>query len=315
MSTPLATVGILSIGSMGIGIAKLLVANNYRVLTNASGRSSATENRAKEARVELVGTDSELVAQSDYILSIVPPRDAVATAARIQDVWKEQKRLSKSPLYYLDLNAISPTTATQIAESFKEKAPEIRLVDGGIIGGPPAPTSGGSWKRPGIPLSGPFPLHEAPVSGEHFASTLYSRYLGPRIGSASGLKCCFASLAKGLTALGIQAYSTAASLDVLPALQDYLDEYNPQARSKIEGGITSCPVKAYRWVEEMNQIGDCFADDGGWNEQARIFRQISGLYAELAKVVEERGGTDGMEKVDGAIGALQEVEELEQDDR
>jgi hypothetical protein len=35
---PLATVGILSIGDMGVGIAKLLIAKNYRVVTNLEGR-------------------------------------------------------------------------------------------------------------------------------------------------------------------------------------------------------------------------------------------------------------------------------------
>lgn len=35
---PLATVGILSIGDMGMGIAKLLIAKNYRVVTNVEGR-------------------------------------------------------------------------------------------------------------------------------------------------------------------------------------------------------------------------------------------------------------------------------------
>lgn len=35
---PLATVGILSIGEMGMGIAKLLIAKNYRVVTNVEGR-------------------------------------------------------------------------------------------------------------------------------------------------------------------------------------------------------------------------------------------------------------------------------------
>ena len=38
---PLATVGILSIGEMGMGIAKLLVAHNYRVVTNIAGRRYA----------------------------------------------------------------------------------------------------------------------------------------------------------------------------------------------------------------------------------------------------------------------------------
>lgn len=36
----LASVGILSIGDMGVGIAKLLIAHNYRVVTNIEGRRS-----------------------------------------------------------------------------------------------------------------------------------------------------------------------------------------------------------------------------------------------------------------------------------
>jgi phosphoglycerate dehydrogenase-like enzyme len=38
MTGPLATVGILSIGSMGAGVARLLSAHGYRVITNASDR-------------------------------------------------------------------------------------------------------------------------------------------------------------------------------------------------------------------------------------------------------------------------------------
>ena len=44
MAPPLATVGIASIGEMGLGIAKLLSAHNYRVLTNVSSRRSADLN-------------------------------------------------------------------------------------------------------------------------------------------------------------------------------------------------------------------------------------------------------------------------------
>lgn len=38
MASKLATIGILSIGDMGLGIAKLLIANGYKVVTNASDR-------------------------------------------------------------------------------------------------------------------------------------------------------------------------------------------------------------------------------------------------------------------------------------
>jgi hypothetical protein len=129
-----------------------------------------------------------------------------------------------------------------------------------------------------------------------------------------------------MTALALQSFSTAASLGVLPHLQSYLQTYNPKAKEAAEKGIVGCPQKAYRWVEEMNQIGQCFEQNGGWAEQAQVFRQIAGVYEELAQVVEKRGGIEGMGELDGAIDALREgftvketksgtAVELEQDDR
>ena len=41
-ATPLAKIGILSIGDMGMGIAKLLVATGFAVATNGRGRRSVT---------------------------------------------------------------------------------------------------------------------------------------------------------------------------------------------------------------------------------------------------------------------------------
>lgn len=38
MAKPLATVGILSIGDMGLGVAKLLLAHGFDVVTNITGR-------------------------------------------------------------------------------------------------------------------------------------------------------------------------------------------------------------------------------------------------------------------------------------
>ncbi|PSN69983.1 6-phosphogluconate dehydrogenase C-terminal domain-like protein [Corynespora cassiicola Philippines] len=307
MSKPLATIGIISIGQMGLGIAKLLTAHRYKVLTNVSDRSPATQARAREAQLGLVSSDVDLVSQSDYIFSIVPPRDAMATASRIIDAVKAAQRDSSSALYFLDLNAISPSTALKIASAFEDGAKDVRFVDGGIIGGPPSPVADSSeWKKPGVPLSGPFPLHEAPVSGEDLAQVFNTRYLDEKIGSASGLKCCFAALSKGMTALALQSFTTASSLGVVPDLQFYLSQYNPKVGERVASSITGCPSKAYRWVEEMNQIGDCFAEVGGWADQAKVFREIAGVYQGLADVVEKRGGTEGMDKIEGAISALEE---------
>ncbi|KAF2729148.1 hypothetical protein EJ04DRAFT_77012 [Polyplosphaeria fusca] len=249
----LATVGILSIGQMGLGVAELLVASNYAVLTNVSDRSAATQKRAHDASLVLVDSDVDLVAKSDYIISIVPPRDAVATADRIANALQRSPRQSPSPLYYLDLNAIAPSTAARIASAFAHQ--NVRFIDGGIIGGPPTRSPDG-WSKPGIPLSGPHTLSSAPASGAHVASVLNTRHVDARIGRASGLKCCFAALTKGMTALALQSYTTASALDVLPHLQHYMDMHNPSVRARAEKSIVACPGKAYRWVEEMRQIGE-----------------------------------------------------------
>ena len=151
LTPPLATVGIVSIGDMGLGIAKLLSAHNYRVLTNVSGRRSAdilatplplsllkttasesTRQRAQSASIELVDTDHDLVAQADYILSILPPRDAVNTAKRFSEAVAAHVRdPDQGPLYYLDLNAISPSRARTV-EALLETYSHVRFIDGGV---------------------------------------------------------------------------------------------------------------------------------------------------------------------------------------
>ncbi|KAF2641717.1 hypothetical protein P280DRAFT_367739, partial [Massarina eburnea CBS 473.64] len=288
------TIAILSIGQMGLGISRLLIAHHYPIITNISSRSPSTQARAKSANITCVSSDVELVKEADYVFSIVPPRDAVATAQRIVDAMKDREgenvREGKTePLYYLDLNAIAPSTSRYIAALFEKEAPSIRVIDGGIIGGPPtlpSPSSSESitWTRPGIPISGPYLL-----PSPELASLLNMRYLNPQIGAASGLKCTFAAMGKGFIALSLQSYTTASALEILPDLQFYLDTYNPSARQKAEKGITGCPSKAYRWVEEMRQIGLCFAEDGGWGKRANVFEGVAGVYEGLALVVERRG--------------------------
>ncbi|OAL06027.1 6-phosphogluconate dehydrogenase C-terminal domain-like protein [Phaeosphaeriaceae sp. SRC1lsM3a] len=290
------TIAVLSIGQMGLGIASLLIAHKYHVITNVSDRSAATQERARSANISCVANDEELVAQADIILSIVPPRDAVATAQRI--VTASKARQSDKELWYFDLNAISPSTALSIS-SLLAPLPKLTFVDGGIIGGSPSLNfSSNSWTKPGIPISGP---KEFPDST--FTQVLNMRNVGAEIGKASGLKCCFAALSKGFTALALQSFTTAESLGVYDELQDYLAEYSAAAGEKARKSVVGCTSKAYRWVEEMNQIGECFAREGGWEEQARVFREIAGVYQGLADVVEKKG-VEGMRDTKGVVEVL-----------
>ena len=156
----------------------------------------------------------------------MPPRDALATAQRIATASRSSdfNTTRPKPLYYLDLNAISPKTSRQINDLFIDQAPHVRFIDGGIIGGPPhLKDDGTTWYRPSIPISGPHPLTEAEPSGSHLADILNTKYMNAAIGTATGLKMCYASLTKGFTALAIQSFTTAHNLGVLSELKAHME--------------------------------------------------------------------------------------------
>lgn len=141
-----------------------------------------------------------------------------------------------------------------MAQLLQPAGDQIRFIDGGIIGPPPKLKDGGldpekpeSWVRPSIPVSGPHPLSDAQANGAHLAQLLNFKHISDEIGPASGMKMCFASLTKGMTALAIQSFTTAHRLDVLGELQGHLEEYSPKTLALAKGGVTGMPPKAYRW--------------------------------------------------------------------
>lgn len=161
----------------------------------------------------------------------------------------------KESLYFLDLNAISPARAREIEALFASSSSsasqdaQVKMIDGGIIGGPPhannknnstKDNNNSEWTRPSIPLSGPHHLQA------HLAQVLNTRHISDEVGSACGLKMCYASLSKGFTALAIGSYTTAKSLGVLEELQHELDERSPGVRGRAERGLVGMPPKAYR---------------------------------------------------------------------
>ncbi|KAF2135950.1 uncharacterized protein K452DRAFT_292809 [Aplosporella prunicola CBS 121167] len=295
---------------MGLGIARLLQAHSCHVLTSCAGRSPATRKRAESASIDILPDDISLVNRCDYILSIVPPRDAKATAERIIAAYRQGARQPDgNPLYFLDLNAISPTSVRAIESRINEETPAIRFIDGGIIGSPPSRISKGndlsSWKRPSIPISGPHALDIAPVSGQNIASVLNTKYLGPTIGTASGLKASFASLTKGFTALAIQSFSTAEQMGVLPELKEQLQEFFPALGERAASGLVGMPKKAYRWVGEMNEIGETFRDDGGWSD-ANVFDNIAEVYRVVSDTKLGDQYAEGKKDLDEVVEGLVE---------
>src|SRR5438270_13279 len=140
--------------------------------------------------IEDVGSDETLVREADVFLSVLPPSEAPALAKRIAGAVRQ----AGAELLYADCNAISPGTVEKVARLTEGTG--IRFVDVGIIGNPPLPGP----PKTRLYASGPHAGEFAQL-GQH---GLDVRVMGDRIGQASGIKMCYASLTKGLTALGTE---------------------------------------------------------------------------------------------------------------
>lgn len=292
-SSKLATVGILSLGDMGSGIAKLLVAKGFSVVTNGSGRSKETLERAQAAGVTNLPTDTDLVKQCDVILSVVPPRDAEITAQRIIDA---MQFITKEQLYFADMNAVAPSTIKAMSKSIQRGQVPITLIDGSILGGPPKPkkvdapataapgtsaSAGGDWDMPLMPTSGPVQIANIPGYGARLAETLNVKHISPDIGASSGLKMCYASLSKGYAAIAIQSFTTAQRMGVLEPLREALQDTVPGRVKQTENALTGMPPKAYRWVREMEEIAKTHAEEGGFEDY--LFKGAAGVFKAVAQ--------------------------------
>ncbi|KAF2176138.1 6-phosphogluconate dehydrogenase C-terminal domain-like protein [Zopfia rhizophila CBS 207.26] len=293
-------VGILSIGEMGLGIAQVLIAHGYHVYTFAADRSLGTQSRARNAGVELSPTLEHFVSSCCCVLSIVPPRDAHDTAKRILAVTPSSRT---QPLYYVDLNAISPHSALETCKLLATN-PSIVLIDGGIIGGVPYPLEqDNDWHCPSLIVSGPDKLPDPAL-----IKTLNIRHLDMPIGAATGLKMCFACTTKGFVALAIQSFATAHELGVLDELRAYLERYNPTTLKLAEKGLVTMPPKAYRWVHEMREIAETVSLDGGFEKA--LFQSVAEVYRMIAEDSllgkEQPGERVRGETVEDVVGLLSE---------
>ncbi|KAI5840470.1 6-phosphogluconate dehydrogenase [Morchella snyderi] len=288
-----ATVAILSPGEMGAGIARLLRAYNFRIITSNSGRrpsatayDSYTTDRAAACQIEFVSSDVDLINQADIILSVVPPSESLPTARRVGYAYTYVARGNKPPLYFIDLNATSPGLAERIEEVFARPGiggTGVRFVDGAILGGPPeyvqtAENPGGAWRKPRIVVSGPERL--VGEAGQRLEEALGLKWVGDRVGQASGLKMCFASLTKGLNGLAIQSFTTAANLSLLPELKEEISAYFPPLLDFLERSVPATPPKAYRCVREMEEIADTHSQTGF---SRAVFSGIAEVYRGVAQ--------------------------------
>ncbi|KKA30661.1 hypothetical protein TD95_002662 [Thielaviopsis punctulata] len=275
-------IGILSLGDMGAGVARILAANGFQTVSNCTGRSPDTVLRAQSAGVDLVPTDTALVSTCSIILSILPPGDASALADRIVSALSTSPRPAHAaPLVYLDLNALAPSSVRAI--NTRLTAAGVVFLDGAILGGPPSCGADGVWKCPRMPLSGPRSLQDLfpGEGGARLAQTLNMYHVSRDIGAASGLKMCFSTISKGVVALFTQAFTTAHHLGMTESLKEELGILFPRQLKYAEGnGVSTMPPKAYRWIAEMQEIAKTHKEELGFSPE--LFNGAASVFANVA---------------------------------
>jgi 3-hydroxyisobutyrate dehydrogenase-like beta-hydroxyacid dehydrogenase len=260
------TVAIIAMGEMGAGVSQALVGNGARVITSLAGRSQASAGRAADAGVEIVNNDRALVAQADFILSIVPPARAAELADRLLPY---MRGLERKPVF-ADCNAVAPATVRQIAVPFQAEG--LPFVDAGIIGPPPAPG------RPGPRF---YASGEAVGRFEELRKFgVDVRPLSKEVGEASALKMTYGGINKGLQALGAAMILGAMRNGVAQALWQEMQDSQAAVLQVLVRSLPKMYAKAYRWVAEMEEVAKFLQPETGGSE---MLNGAAHLYENLAR--------------------------------
>jgi 3-hydroxyisobutyrate dehydrogenase-like beta-hydroxyacid dehydrogenase len=271
-------------GTMGAGVGRRLGERGATVRTLLSGRSAASAKRAADAGMQTAADERELLAGTDYVLSILPPDQAEALASRLAPALQT---LPRKPVY-VDCNAVSPQTAARIAAIVEPTGADF--VDGGIIGGPPR-----DGYSPAIYASGPAAERTRPIS----EYGIDWRIIDGPVGAASGLKMSYAGVTKGTTAIAAAMLLGAARFGCAEALIAELSSSQPEMLKRIQRGVPGMYDKAYRWVGEMEEISDFLEANAPSSE---MYRGIARLYEYLAAAEAE-----SVPAADNAIKTLDRV--------
>jgi 3-hydroxyisobutyrate dehydrogenase-like beta-hydroxyacid dehydrogenase len=258
------TVAIIAAGNMGAAVGRRLTENNVTVLTSLAGRSQASAARAREAGMNAV--EDARLAEADFLLSIVPPGEALALARRLAGALAAANKKA----VYVECNAISPPTMLEVADVVG--AAGCPFVGAGIIGPPPKPGSTNTK----FYASGP--------AAKLFASLndhgLIVRVLDGPLTAACALKMSYAGITKGFTALAAAMMLAADRGGSAAALHAELAESQQAMLGWLTRQMPNMYAKAYRWVAELDEIATFVGKDHPEHAMltaaARFYERIAG---------------------------------------
>ena len=244
---PIKTVAVISPGDMGHSVGRVLREHGLDIVACLDGRSERTWGLAREAGIRNLPNLDDLVATSDLILSIVDPGQAVNVAKQVAG----SLRATGTATPLADCNATSPGKAREI-EAIVTSAGGL-FIDASIIGGPP-----GGRQPPRFYASGP----HAEILAQLDGMGIQVRRIGETIGSASGLKMCYAAMTKGTQALQLALLAVAEVMGLTEELRQELTSSQPQVYARMEAQLPRLPANAGRWISEMEEIAATFKQAG-----------------------------------------------------
>jgi putative dehydrogenase len=263
-------VAVIAAGAMGAAVGKRLADHGVTVLTSLADRSAATAARAAAAGMA-AASDAEIAA-ADFVLSILPPGDALALAQRFAPALSAS---NVKPIY-VECNAVNPATVERIAATIAPTG--CAFVDAGIVGPPPKPSPSGQGRGTGTRF------YASGEAAPRFAALrqygLDVRVLEGPPGAASALKMSYAGITKGTQALGAAMLLAAARAGSAAALREELQFSQPEMLALLQHFLPAMPAKAYRWVAEMQEIAGFVGDDPAAGE---IFAGAAHFYERIAE--------------------------------
>lgn len=280
------TIGLMTPGDMGQGVAMQIQARGFRVCTALEGRSERSRVLAREAGMIDVGSIARLVAECDVVLSVMNPGAAIEFAGQAADAL----RAGGHKTLIVDCNAIAPGTAAEIASMIEQAGG--RFLDACIVGPPPRGTA-----RINLYVSGPGAGDMAQIGGPQLTVIRVS----DRIGDASALKMCSGALNKGTQLLWLEVLLAARRLGVHELLErEVLEGPRAGIHRWVMAQLPVMPPKAYRWVPEMQEVSKTMADSG---ITPQVFAGIADIcdfvgQAALGRETPEQGRAQGRSGAD-----------------
>lgn len=280
-------IALLFPGDMGTQIAKVLIKNNYKVISAGKGRSPRTLQNIKDVGIDDVGSLQNLVEQADIIISLTSPEGSIEIAKSIAS---HLIHTDNNPLY-IDLNSNTPEVALVIEKLFSSM--EVLFVNGAVMG-----------------ASKDVPDHATLViSGVHrnvfinqFSEIFKIKDAGGKTEAASAYKLLFSMVNKGMNALFFETMTAAAHFGILDELNESLEAFLPGTYKDLIKTTPTYPQHIFRRIDEMKGLTQML-------KNKNLPHVISSGIAETFERVYESGIFKD-EKFEGVIDTLQSFKKL-----